>query len=283
MAPTQAGFDRAVFAAASPSVALAAARRTVAVFRNIQMSDEAPNDLDEENVQEDDDLDECTGQAVADDDAIMSDNSDDDDPTRCPFRTARDALGRSARTTVAAIARSNRAATLDLAKSSANLFKALAPSRAWLKDVAWDQELDQPLAAFVALIIGVWWAALAVRQPGSFAKGRCGACGCTATNLPVHLIGGWSDGVACGQAIAVREDFTRRVIALFIKHGCLSKLTETAPGSNERLAMMLGNGGNGLPRVLSRDLPQVFCDTFGRWSAALAPAHTNVEPAVETA
>ena len=47
--------------------------------------------------------------------------------------------------------------------------------------------------------------------------------------------------------------------------------------------MMLGNGGNGLPRALSRDLPQVFCDTFGRWSAAVAPAHTNVEPAVETA
>jgi hypothetical protein len=282
-APPQDGFDRAAFAATSPTAALAMARKIVAEHQSTQAVDEGPTGTDDESERDDDDLDECTGQVEADDDAPMTDDNDNDDPLLCPFHVARDALGRSARKAVAAIADSNRAATLDLAQSSADLFKALAPSRAWLKDVAWDQELDQPLAAFVALIIGVWWAALAVRQPGTFAKGRCGACGRTVPNLPVHLIGGWSEGAACLKAATVREEFTRRVIDLFIEYGCLPKLTATPRGSTERLAMMLGNGGNGLPRGLSRGLPQVFCDTFGRWSAARAPAHTSSEPAAEPA
>ena len=64
----------------------------------------------------------------------------------------------------------------------------------------------------------------------------------------------------------------KKVVDLFSAAGRLHLLSATPPGSMQRLAMMLGNGGNKLPAKLARALPKVFCETFGRWSAEHAPS-----------
>jgi hypothetical protein len=189
-----------------------------------------------------------------------------------PLKAARHTLGGEARRLVKAIARGNRVAHLKQLKAPAALYKALDPSQAWLKEVAREQELDGALAAFVALLIGSWWAAPAVRLPGQFKKGVCGACGCGGDNLAVHLVLGASGGVPCTGAAVVRRAFLKKASELFSAAGRLQLLKATPSGSMQRLAMLLGNGGNKLPAKLARALPKVFCETFGRWSAEHAPS-----------
>jgi hypothetical protein len=231
------------------------------------------SDMDVDDDGEEDDYDPRAGEddepeaSLTSIDAVEEacNNSDD------PLRAVRGVLGGRAGKLVAAIAKENRAARLEQLNAPSELYKALAPSQTWLKDVVREQELDGELAAFVALLIGSWWAAPAVRLPGRYCKGVCGACGQQVSCLAVHLIIGVFDGVFCPGAREVRKIYSKEVFNLFSDYGLLERLRATPPASMERLAFMLGNGGNGMPALLARLLPTVFCDTFGRWSAANAP------------
>jgi hypothetical protein len=286
--PGGVGFDRSAFVEGSPSVAIAEAQETVRLFLKAEQEAVAnvhsatPESEDGELSQTDDDTAAGTeGDGDSDTDGGTEHGSPLPDD---PLTATRKELASALRRTVGRMVVQNRAAGLAKA-SSADLLNALKPNGAWLKDVVHEQELDGSHAAFVALLIGAWWAALALRVPGSFSKAVCGACGQNAPSLAVHLICGSSGGVRCTGAMEARAAFSTSVRSLFEEYGQLAKLQATPDGTLERLAMMLGNGGNALPLELSRELPDAFRETFGRWSVINAPARptaaataTTIEP-----
>ena len=157
---------------------------------------------------------------------------------------------------------------------SAELWRAVQPSRAWLDATVLAGGASEAAAAFPALLCGVWWIALQVRG-ASFAPRACGACGCVVHDLDVHLVlGGVRGGAPCScpRAAVVRAEFFRRVAALFAAHGLASTVPVGPRGPQTRDALARALGGRGasrvpLPRALARALPLVFVETFGAFAA----------------
>ena len=95
--------------------------------------------------------------------------------------------------------------------SSANAYRALVSTPAWLRDVVLGVAADAAASAFTALLCGVRWAALEVHQSGTFALRACGECGHAYPDLAVHLVLGMaSDGAACTGAADARSDLPPR-------------------------------------------------------------------------
>ena len=157
---------------------------------------------------------------------------------------------------------------------SAELWRAVQPSRVWLDATVLAGGASEAAAAFPALLCGVWWIALQVRG-ASFAPRACGACGCVVHDLDVHLVlGGVRGGAPCScpRAAVVRAEFFRRVAALFAAHGLAGAVPVGPRGPQTRDALARALGGRGasrvpLPRALARALPLVFVETFGNFAA----------------
>ena len=185
------------------------------------------------------------------------------------------AHGAQMRSLVQPLARARLGASVTpAALPSAELWRAVQPSRAWLDATVLAGGASEAAAAFPALLCGVWWIALQVRG-ASFAPRACGACGCVVHDLDVHLVlGGVRGGAPCScpRAAVVRAEFFRRVAALFVAHGLAGAVPVGPRGPQTRDALARALGGRGasrvpLPRALARALPLVFVETFGAFAA----------------
>lgn len=299
-------FDRTAFTAQSTTAALAQAE--AAVRRREKRADIAPAPAEEDGY-DDDRIDEPDDDAAAipqspsdaEDEAgtreqengtpAATEQAPDTASVDNPVKEARCAVRRAAQSRMKRLVGIDRQREVsEAAAGSGAICAALAPSQRWLREALWEQELNGELAALVAAIIGVWWAAPLVRTAtggaGEYMARRCGACGCEATadtNLVVHLVCGEHGGTRCTGAVAVRATFEAEVESLFEQYGLSARYSQTPRYTVAWLALVLGNGGNNLPKELSRALPNVFTRTFGRWSEKSAPPHTtNFDAAPES-
>ena len=152
---------------------------------------------------------------------------------------------------------------------STRLFRAMAPSRSWLKGVRRNLMCDAAGLAPLALMCGVYWPCPETRA-GDFSSRRC-VCGRKSSrgSLTLHFCFG-----PCPCAVNSRAKWKQRVAEAFQRHG----LSATAGGSTPTYALLarwLGNGGRELPKELALELPLIFAETFGVWARRVPRSHVE--------
>ena len=205
-----------------------------------------------------------TGGTLSDSDA--SSDSDDDDPAG--FRRQARAATCKAKAVIAKDV-ADWQATEMAGLESTRLFRAMAPSRSWLKGVRRSLMCDAAGLAPLALMCGVYWPCPETRA-GDFSSRRC-VCGRKSSrgSLTLHFCFG-----PCPCAVNSRAKWKQRVAEAFQRHG----LSATAGGSTPTYALLarwLGNGGRELPKELALELPLIFADTFGVWSKRVPRSHVD--------
>ena len=161
----------------------------------------------------------------------------------------------------------------DLARlPSAALWRAVAPTRAWLDAVVMSGGADERSVALPALLCGVWWIAPQVRNSGR-APRTCGACGVACADVDVHFVLGGVDGGApcsCARAAAARAAFFGRVATVCAEAGIGSPVGPGAPRNRAALARALGGKGDAPtcpPLAVAVALARAFVDTLGSFAA----------------
>jgi len=205
-----------------------------------------------------------TGGTLSDSDA--SSDSDDNDPAG--FRRQARAATCKAKAVIAKDV-ADWQATEMAGLESTRLFRAMAPSRSWLKGVRRNLMCDAAGLAPLALMCGVYWPCPETRT-GDFSSRRC-VCGRKSSrgSLTLHFCFG-----PCPCAVNSRAKWKQRVAEAFQRHG----LSATAGGSTPTYALLarwLGNGGRDLPKELALELPLIFAETFGVWARRVPRSHVE--------
>ena len=161
---------------------------------------------------------------------------------------------------------------------------AFRPSVCWRRRVLSRLPFTLASSAFLAFLAGTFWAAPLVKSAHTRWRSPACVCGCETADLDLHFLFGRVDsGPLCTAASAPRRAYFRAVKRAFRMHHLDSLYAALRTASPRvRAAFLLGSPASlphslrpalspnlqgSLPAALQSQLPRIWINEFGAWSA----------------